>query len=128
MLLYPKEYLDSVKDININFLQKNNIKGLILDVDNTLISLDRVMPNGILEWAQEVKNAGIKICILSNSNKIKKVENQISTLEQQINDLTNELHSDEVVNDYQKYNQISDQITDLENQLNDLLEQWEALQ
>ena len=55
MLLYPKEYLDSIKDININFLQKNNIKGLILDVDNTLISLDRVMPNGILEWAQEVK-------------------------------------------------------------------------
>ncbi|WRK56048.1 ABC transporter C-terminal domain-containing protein [Coprobacillaceae bacterium CR2/5/TPMF4] len=41
-----------------------------------------------------------------------------------MNDLTNELHSDEVVNDYQKYNQISDQITDLENQLNDLLEQW----
>ena len=81
MLLYPKEYLDSIKDININFLQKNNIKGLILDVDNTLISLDRVMPNGILEWAQEVKNAGIKICILSNSNKIKKVENVAKMIE-----------------------------------------------
>ena len=58
MLLYPKEYFNSVKDISINFLKENNIKGLILDVDNTLISLDRVMPNGVLEWAKEIKNNG----------------------------------------------------------------------
>ena len=81
MLLYPKEYFNSVKDISINFLKENNIKGLILDVDNTLISLDRVMPNGVLEWAKEIKNNGIKICILSNSNKIKKVENVAKMIE-----------------------------------------------
>ena len=81
MLLYPKEYFNSVKDININFLKENNIKGLILDVDNTLISLDRVMPNGVLEWAKEIKNNGIKICILSNSNKIKKVETVAKMIE-----------------------------------------------
>lgn len=74
MLLYPKEYLSSVKDITIDMLNKNNIKGLILDVDNTLISLDKVMPEGIERWAKELKNNGIKICILSNSNKINKVE------------------------------------------------------
>ena len=81
MLLYPKEYFNSVKDINIDFLNKNNIKGLILDVDNTLISLDRVMPNGVLEWAEEKKKNGIKICILSNSNKIKKVETVAKMIE-----------------------------------------------
>lgn len=81
MLLYPKEYFNSVKDINIDFLNKNNIKGLILDVDNTLISLDRVMPNGVLEWAEEIKKNGIKICILSNSNKIKKVETVAKMIE-----------------------------------------------
>lgn len=73
-MIYPKEYFNSVKDINIDFLNKHNIKGLILDVDNTLISLDRVMPEGISTWVKEMKENGIKICILSNSNKIEKVE------------------------------------------------------
>ena len=72
-MLYPKEYLNSVKDINIELLKKNNIKGLILDVDNTLINLDRVMPTGVADWAIEMKEQGIKICILSNSNKMEKV-------------------------------------------------------
>lgn len=72
-MLYPKEYLNSVKDIKLELLQKNNIKGLILDVDNTLINLDRVMPVGVAEWAKNLKDNGIKICILSNSNKVKKV-------------------------------------------------------
>ena len=35
----------------------------------------------VLEWAQEVKKAGIKICILSNSNKIKKVETVAKMIE-----------------------------------------------
>lgn len=73
-MLYPKEYLNSVKDINIEFLKKYNIKGLILDVDNTLISLDKKMPSGVSNWAKNLKEQGIKICILSNSNKIEKVE------------------------------------------------------
>lgn len=73
-MLYPKEYLNSVKDISIEFLNKNNIKGLILDVDNTLISLDKKMPFGVSDWAKNLKEKGIKICILSNSNKIEKVE------------------------------------------------------
>ena len=74
VMIYPKEYLNSVKDINIDFLNKHNIKGLILDVDNTLISLNRKMPEGVSSWAKEMKNNGIKICILSNSNKMNKVE------------------------------------------------------
>lgn len=73
-MLYPNEYFNSVKEISIELLNKNNIKGLILDVDNTLINLERVMPAGVLEWAQDLKRNGIKICILSNSNNIKKVE------------------------------------------------------
>ena len=73
-MIYPKEYLNSVKDISIDFLNKHNIKGLILDVDNTLISLNRKMPEGVSSWAKEMKNNGNKICILSNSNKMNKVE------------------------------------------------------
>lgn len=73
-MFYPNEYFDSVKDIDMNLLKKNNIKGLILDVDNTLIDFGKNMPEGIKEWIDEVKKQGIKCCILSNSNKLEKVK------------------------------------------------------
>ena len=73
-MIYPKEYLNSVKNINLELLNKNNIKGLILDVDNTLINLDKKMPAGVSDWAKNLKAQGIKICILSNSNPLNKVE------------------------------------------------------
>lgn len=75
MLLYPRLYLESVKQITIQMLEQNNIKGLILDVDNTLIDFDKNMPEGIKEWAYNMKENGIKLCIVSNSNHKEKVEN-----------------------------------------------------
>lgn len=74
MLFYPKEYINSVKEITIDFIKKYNLKGLILDVDNTLIDYYKKMPEGIIEWAEMMKSYGIKLYILSNSNKKEKVE------------------------------------------------------
>lgn len=74
MLLYPKIYLENVRQISIEFLNKNNIKALILDVDNTLIDFDKNMPEGTKKWCEDLKKQGIKFCILSNSNKKEKVE------------------------------------------------------
>ena len=73
MKLYPREYLDSVTDITMEFMNKNNLKGLILDVDNTLIDFDKVLNTSVIEWCNKLKNNGIKMCILSNTNKIEKV-------------------------------------------------------
>ena len=80
MILYPKLYFNSVKEISVEKLKSNDIKGLILDVDNTLIDFDRVMPEGIIEWIQCIKDAGIKIIILSNTNKKDKVKKVSETL------------------------------------------------
>jgi len=74
MILYPNQYLKSVKEIKIDFLNKYNIQGLILDVDNTLIDYKNIIPEGIEEWCKYIKQNGIKCCILSNSNKKTKVE------------------------------------------------------
>lgn len=74
MNVYPSLYLDSVKNINPTLLKKNNIKGLILDVDNTLIDYYRNLVDGAEKWCEELKNEGIKCIILSNSNKKRKVE------------------------------------------------------
>ena len=74
LILYPKAHFNNVKEISIKFLKKNNIKALILDVDNTLIDYDRNMPDGTVEWVEQLKHNGIKFYIVSNTNKKDKVE------------------------------------------------------
>ena len=74
MKLYPDLYLTNIKEITLELLQKNKIKGLILDVDNTLIDYDKNLLEGAKEWCDNLKQNNIKICILSNTNKVKKVE------------------------------------------------------
>ena len=74
MLLTPNMQVRKITDITIEMLKENNIKGMILDVDNTLIDLDRVPLEGIKEWIDNMKNEGIKFCIASNSLKKDKIE------------------------------------------------------
>ena len=74
MILYPDIYLKNVKEITYEMLQKRNIKGLILDVDNTLIDYYKNMPDGVEAWCKDLQNKGIKFCIASNSNKKEKVK------------------------------------------------------
>ena len=74
MKLYPNLYLTNVKEITLELLNKNKIKGLILDVDNTLIDFDKNLLEGVKQWCDNLKQNNIKMCILSNTNKIKKVE------------------------------------------------------
>ena len=81
MLLYPNFYLKNIKEVDINLLKENNIEALLLDVDNTLIDLDRNLLEGVDEWCDNLKKEGIKFCILSNSNKKDKVEKVAKTLD-----------------------------------------------
>lgn len=74
MILYPKAYVDKVEKITIEFLQKNKIKALILDLDNTLIDYQRKMSEDVIHWAKELKGQGTKLYLLSNTNHKEKVE------------------------------------------------------
>ena len=67
---YPDLIADDVKKIDLNYLIENNIKGLILDIDNTLVP-DYVKEAGddIIEWLDKVKKMGLKICIVSNATQ-----------------------------------------------------------
>lgn len=71
--LYPNVYFDKIEKITIEFLQKNKIKALILDMDNTLINYKKEMPENIENWAKELNGQGMKLYILSNTNKKQKV-------------------------------------------------------
>ncbi len=45
MQIYPKIYLENVTKITIEFLKENNLKAIILDIDNTLIDFDKNLLN-----------------------------------------------------------------------------------
>ncbi len=81
MIFYPNLYLKNILEINYEMLKQNNIKGLILDVDNTLIDYYRKMLDGTENWCENLKKYGLKFCILSNSNKEEKVKYVANTLD-----------------------------------------------
>lgn len=81
MKLYPHLYLNNIKEITIELLKQNNIKGLILDIDNTLINFDKNLIPGCEDWCNNLKANGIKMCILSNTNKVHKVKKVAETLD-----------------------------------------------
>ncbi len=69
-LFLPKKRFRRVTDIGYGYLKKNNIKALILDVDNTLSTHHSQTPLvGAEKWLREMERKGIKLLILSNSKQ-----------------------------------------------------------
>lgn len=69
MIFYPKKYFGNILEITEDFLQKNQIKGILLDIDNTIIDKDNKIIEGLEKWVENIKKNNIKICILSNTNR-----------------------------------------------------------
>ena len=80
-MLKPDAYFEKITDINYQYLKEHDIKGLILDVDNTLIDLDEKPLDGIKEWVDAMKKNNLKICIASNSIKKTKLDRVSKQLE-----------------------------------------------
>lgn len=69
-LLCPDLYINSIFDIKPEFLKAKGIKGVIVDLDNTLVPWNEVSINKALgEWFQKFKDVGIRLCIVSNNKK-----------------------------------------------------------
>lgn len=68
-LLYPKLYVPSVHDINLDDLLGRGIRSVLFDLDNTLVPRDvnRFSPE-IACWFRELKDRGFKLCIVSNNS------------------------------------------------------------
>jgi len=69
-ILRPKVYVDSICSIDLKKLKKTKkIKGIIVDLDNTLVAWGKKeIDNKIIDWVEEAKKLGLKICIVSNTN------------------------------------------------------------
>lgn len=66
--LYADEYFNNITDITADFLRSNGIKGLILDIDNTLIGHNVPLPDEkILSHLRTLESEGLKLCVVSNN-------------------------------------------------------------
>ncbi|HZD60335.1 MAG TPA: YqeG family HAD IIIA-type phosphatase [Anaerolineae bacterium] len=67
---YPDCYVKSIYDIDLNDLKADGIKGLILDLDNTIIARNSsIAPAELRNWVKKLYKAGFKACIVSNNWK-----------------------------------------------------------
>ncbi len=66
----PDIKLHRITDITVELLSNKNIKGLVLDVDNTLSTHHGMsLVEGLEGWISLMQEAGIKLIILSNSKE-----------------------------------------------------------
>ena len=69
-LLRPSLVLASVLDITPAFLQAHGLKGLLLDLDNTLIPYGSYDERAeVSQWAREVQASGCSLYLLSNATR-----------------------------------------------------------
>lgn len=70
MILIPDYLFRRVWDIPAEFLQEQGIRGLILDIDNTL-TFDHApeVPERTSQWLEKIRRAGVKAAIVSNNRE-----------------------------------------------------------
>jgi HAD superfamily phosphatase (TIGR01668 family) len=72
--LVPEYRFDTFDSVTAEFLLSKGIKGVLLDVDNTLEPYEHPEPGeNVLRWLDSLSAAGIRTAILSN-NKQERVE------------------------------------------------------
>jgi len=78
----PKFSFQNVTDISPSFLEALGISFLMLDLDNTIAAYSEHHTSAaISEWADEVKNHGIELFIVSNSMR----KERVCVFEQELN-------------------------------------------
>lgn len=72
--LLPSQYERSIYHIDLNELKNKGIKGIITDLDNTLVEWDRpeCTPK-VRNWIKQINELGMNLIIVSN-NTIKRVQ------------------------------------------------------
>ncbi len=67
--LYPGVLMDSAYEIDYEGLYTKGIRGLIFDIDNTLVPHDAHADERAVELFERLKSAGLKAVLLSNNKE-----------------------------------------------------------
>ena len=81
-LFYPYEYVESVFLIDYNKLYSKGYRGIIFDIDNTLVAHGKGSTKEIDELFRDIHAAGLKTLLLSNNGeeRIKRFLENIDSL------------------------------------------------
>ncbi len=67
-LFYPTVYKNRITDITLQDLEQLGVRGLLLDVDNTLTSHgSQELSQQVQNWLVQMREAGIALTVVSNS-------------------------------------------------------------
>ncbi len=70
---YPDEYLDSTYQIDFEKLKEEGYKGVLFDIDNTLVPHGAPADERAKELFRKLKSLGMESCLISN-NQLPRVE------------------------------------------------------
>lgn len=69
-IIVPQHLFRNVTRVSLPFLKRNGIKGLVLDVDNTLTGHDsQELSPAVEKWLKTMKRGGIRLMLASNNTK-----------------------------------------------------------
>ena len=68
-IFYPDKYYESTFKIDFEKEYENGVRGIIFDIDNTLVEHDADADKRAKELFIKLKEIGFKICLLSNNQK-----------------------------------------------------------
>lgn len=68
-MLYPDEYMDSTYAIDFKKLYKDGYRGILFDIDNTLVPHGAPADERAIALFKELKQIGFTTCLISNNKE-----------------------------------------------------------
>lgn len=66
---YPIEYADSTYDIDFTNLYEQGYRGLLFDIDNTLVEHGADADERAIKLMKDLKQIGFQVCLISNNHE-----------------------------------------------------------
>ena len=88
MNIYPDLYLDSILELSVETLNKNNIKGLMIDIDNTVVDTEKNIIDTINDYGRnrgKYQKGSNKNPITGTGGRTKKADQTDTTNEPETN-------------------------------------------
>lgn len=67
-LFCPDLYIENIYKLNLNYLKQKKIRGILIDIDNTLLPWNSAdIDDKLINWVNLCKEEGFLLCIISNN-------------------------------------------------------------
>lgn len=68
-ILFPNRYYDKKEDIPVEKYYSQGYRGILFDIDNTLVPHDAPVDEAAREFVEKLKKTGFTICLISNNDE-----------------------------------------------------------